>query len=76
MKYLQWITGGNGGLLPLKPAQYLPKLDAPGRELMKSTFKKAGIPPVDRPEEEFIVGKMAYAKGVRASQLAARPLYE
>ena len=76
MKYLQWITGGNGGLLPLKPAQYLPKLDAPSRELMKNTFKKAGITPVDRPEEEFIVGKTAYAKGVRASQLAARPLYE
>ncbi len=75
MKYLQWVTGGNGGLLPLKPAQYLPALDAPGRELIKSAFNKAGITPVDRPEEEFIVGKLAYAKGVRVSQLSGQPLY-
>jgi len=75
MKYLQWVTGGNGGLLPLKPAQYLPTLDAQGRELIKSTFNKAGITPVDRPEEEFIVGKLAYAKGVRVSQLSGQPLY-
>jgi 4-hydroxy-tetrahydrodipicolinate synthase len=75
MKYLQWVTGGNGGLLPLKPAQYLPVLDAQGRELIKSTFVKAGVTPVDRPEEEFLVGKTAYAKGVRASQLSSQPLY-
>jgi 4-hydroxy-tetrahydrodipicolinate synthase len=75
MKYLQWVTGGNGGLLPLKPAPYLPALDAAGRELIKSTFIKAGITPADRPEEEFVVGKMAYAKGVRASQLSSQPLY-
>jgi len=76
MKYLQWATGGNGGLLPLKPAQYLPALDAAGRGLIKSNFKKAGITPVDRPEEEFLVGKVAYARGVRAPQLSAKPLYE
>jgi len=75
MKYLQWVTGGNGGLLPLKPAQYLPALDAQSRELIKSNFKKAGITPVDRPEEEFVVGRAAYARGVRASQLSAKPLY-
>jgi 4-hydroxy-tetrahydrodipicolinate synthase len=76
MKYLQWVTGGNGGLLPLKPAQYLPVLDAQSRELIKRNFKKAGITPVERPEEEFIVGKMAYAKGVRAAQLSSKPLYQ
>ena len=75
MKYFQWVTGGNGGLLPLKPAQYLPPLDAQGRELIKTTFNKAGITAVDRPEEEFLVGKVAYAKGVRASQLASKPLF-
>jgi 4-hydroxy-tetrahydrodipicolinate synthase len=75
MKYFQWVTGGNGGLLPLKPAPFLPALDSQGRELIKSNFKKAGITPVDRPEEEFKVGKAAYAKGVRASQLSGEPLY-
>jgi 4-hydroxy-tetrahydrodipicolinate synthase len=75
MKYFQWATGGNGGLLPLKPAQYLPVLDAAGRELIKSTFKKAGITPVDRPEEEFLVGKVAYDRGLRPAQLSSKPLY-
>jgi len=75
MKYLQWVTGGNGGLLPLKPAEYLPVLDARSRELIKTNFRKAGIAPVDRPDEEFMVGKVAYAKGVRASELSDKPLY-
>jgi 4-hydroxy-tetrahydrodipicolinate synthase len=75
MKYLQWCTGGNGGLLPLKPAEFLPVLDARGRELIRSTYQKAGITPVDRPEEEFLVGKLNYAAGVRASALASRPVY-
>lgn len=75
MKYFQWVTGGNGGLLPLKPAQYLPPLDLQGRELIKANFKKAGITAIDGPEEEFLVGKAAYAKGVRSSQLSSRPLY-
>jgi 4-hydroxy-tetrahydrodipicolinate synthase len=75
MKYFQWLTGGNGGLLPLKPAKYLPTLDAAGRELIKANFKKAGITPVDRPEDEFLVGRTAYQKGVRPSQLTSQPLY-
>jgi 4-hydroxy-tetrahydrodipicolinate synthase len=75
MKYLQWVTGGNGGLLPLKPAPYLPALDGPGRELIRSHFRKAEIIPRDAPEEEFLVGKVAYAKGIRASELTSKPLY-
>jgi 4-hydroxy-tetrahydrodipicolinate synthase len=75
MKYLQWVTGGNGGLLPLKVSEFQPALDAAGRELIKTNFKKAGITPVDRPEEEFLVGKTAYSKGVRASSLSSKPMY-
>lgn len=75
MKYFQWLTGGNGGLLPLKPAPYLPPLDAQGRETIKENFRKAGIVPADRPEEEFLVGRTAYQKGVRAQQLSSKPLY-
>ena len=75
MKYMQWATGGNGGLLPLKPAQYLPVLDAAARELIRNTYRKAGITPVDRPEEEFVVGRMNYARGIRAAQMASTPLY-
>ena len=75
MKYLQWVTGGNGGLLPLKPSPYLPNLDSAGRESIRATFRKAGITPVDRPAEEFVVGRAAYARGVRGSQWSSRPLY-
>jgi 4-hydroxy-tetrahydrodipicolinate synthase len=75
MKYLQWVTGANGGLLPLKPAPYLPALDSAARETIRNNFRKAGIVPVDAPEEEFLVGKAAYARGIRPSQLASTPLY-
>ncbi|HEV3331928.1 MAG TPA: dihydrodipicolinate synthase family protein [Bryobacteraceae bacterium] len=75
MKYFQWLTGGNGGLLPLKPAQYLPTLDAQSRQTIKDNFRKAGIIPADRPEEEFLVGRTAYEKGVRSPQLSSKPLY-
>jgi 4-hydroxy-tetrahydrodipicolinate synthase len=75
MKYHQWCTGGNGGLLPLKPAEYLPVLDAKGRGLIRDTYKKTGIQPVSQPEEEFMVGKMNYANGVRAAGMASTPLY-
>jgi 4-hydroxy-tetrahydrodipicolinate synthase len=75
MKYLQWATGGNGGLLPLKPAPYLPTLDPASRDLIKANFRKAGITPVDAPDEEFLVGKAAYHRGVRSSQLSSTPLY-
>ncbi|MEO8100561.1 MAG: dihydrodipicolinate synthase family protein [Acidobacteriota bacterium] len=75
MKYLQWTTGGNGGLLPLKQSEYLPALDTAGRDLIRANFKRAGITPLDRPEEEFLVGRAAYAKGVRAAQLSSKPLY-
>ncbi len=75
MKYLQWATGGNGGLLPLKPSQYLPVLDARARQLIRNTYRKAGITPVERPEEEFVVGRANYARGVRPANLASTPLY-
>ena len=67
IKYFQWLTGGNGGLIPLRPEPNLPSLDAAGRALIRENFKKAGITTVNAPEEEYIVGKVAYAKGDRAT---------
>jgi 4-hydroxy-tetrahydrodipicolinate synthase len=75
MKYMQWCTGGNGGLLPLKPAEYLPVLDAKSRALIRANYTKAGITPVDRPDEEFMVGKTNYSNGVRSADLTSRPVY-
>jgi len=74
-KYIQFITGGNGGLIPLKPVPHMPSLDAKGRETIRNNFVQAGITPAPGSEEEFIVGRAAYARGVRASQFTNKPMY-
>jgi 4-hydroxy-tetrahydrodipicolinate synthase len=74
MKYYQWVMGGNGGLLPLDGRESIPALDAAARKRIRETSRQVGIA-VDGPDEEFMVGRMAYARGVRAPALAANPLY-
>lgn len=78
MKYFQWCVGGNGGLIPNLasiPPGLIPVLDAAARKLIRDTYLKVGITPTAAPEEEFIVGKAAYARGVRARDLAETPYY-
>jgi len=53
----------------------LPVLDAATRDLIRNNYRKTGITPVDRPEEEFIVGRTNYARGVCVANLASTPLY-
>jgi 4-hydroxy-tetrahydrodipicolinate synthase len=74
MKYYQWVMGGNGGLLPLQGREKVPALDAASRQQIRETCRRVGIA-ADRPDEEFIVGRAAYARGVRASDLKSKPLY-
>jgi 4-hydroxy-tetrahydrodipicolinate synthase len=74
MKYYQWVMGGNGGLLRLDGREKVPPLDAASRHRIRETCRQVGIV-ADRPDDEFIVGKVAYAKGVRPSDLSSRPLY-
>jgi 4-hydroxy-tetrahydrodipicolinate synthase len=74
MKYYQWAMGGNGGLLPLDGRETVPPLDAASRRRIRETCQQVGIV-VDRPDDEFIVGRVAYAKGVRPSDLSSHPLY-
>jgi len=75
MKYYQWLMGANGGLLPVERRPGAPVLNAAWRKRMRDTLKKAGIT-VDRPDEEFMVGRVAYARGVRAKDLSSTPNYE
>jgi 4-hydroxy-tetrahydrodipicolinate synthase len=77
MKYFQWCGGGNGGLLRdlHEPVEKVPVLDESARKLIRDTFLKVGITPVEAPEEEFIVGKAAYAKGARAGDMKKMPAY-
>jgi 4-hydroxy-tetrahydrodipicolinate synthase len=74
MKYFQWVMGGNGGLLVLDRRESIPALDAAARARIRETCRRVGIA-ADRPDEEFMVGRVAYAKGVRAPALTATPLY-
>ena len=77
MKYFQWCGGGNGGLIrdTHAPVEQVPILDAAARNLIKETYRKVGITPPDAPDEEFLVGKAAYAAGVRAKDMKETPAY-
>ena len=77
IKYMKWLTGGNGGLLPDLHAtpESIPHLDAAGRALCRELFARVGIATVSLPDEAFVVGNAAYERGVRVSDLAALPQY-
>ena len=77
IKYMKWLTGGNGGLMSdlHESPEYVPHLDAEGRAQCRAIFAKVGIKTVDLPDEAFIVGNAAYERGVRAKDLASLPQY-
>jgi 4-hydroxy-tetrahydrodipicolinate synthase len=77
IKYMKWLTGGNGGLLPdLKTTpEMVPHLDADGRRLCRELFAKVGIKTTDLPDEAFIVGNAAYERGVRVKEFESLPQY-
>lgn len=77
IKYMKWLTGGNGGLLADMHAtpEAMPHLDAAGRVRCRELFAKVGIRTVELPDEAFVVGNAAYERGVRMADLAARPQY-
>ena len=60
MKYMQWLTGGNGGMFR-KPTAYLFQRH---KDAMRAGLKAAGVAPRE-PEEEFYIGRVNYAKGIR-----------
>ena len=77
-RYYQWLSGGNGGLLPPDPHApdgAIPILDARARAAMRAAYRASGLEPTDAPEEQFVVGRAAWARGVRASDLTALPYY-
>ena len=77
-RYYQWLSGANGGLLPRDPhapENAIPVLDAQARAAMRAAYRASGLEPTDAPEEQFVVGRAAWARGVRASDLADLPYY-
>ncbi len=77
IKYMKWLTGGNGGLLPdLKTSpELVPHLDQRGRDQCRAAFEQVGINTNSLPDEAFVVGTSAWEQGVRVSDLPALPQY-
>jgi 4-hydroxy-tetrahydrodipicolinate synthase len=77
IKYMKWLTGGNGGLLPDQRTtpEMVPHLDAAGRRLCRDLFAKVGIKTTDLPDEAFVVGNAAYERGVRVKDFGSLPQY-
>ena len=76
IKYLQWLTGGNGGLIAADHENsHFPALDADTRKRCRAALAGVGLQLVDRPEEAFVVGNAAYDRGVRLKDLSATPQY-
>ncbi|MCR2833503.1 dihydrodipicolinate synthase family protein [Parerythrobacter lacustris] len=77
-RYYQWLGGGNGGLLPIDPHApegAIPTLDAKARKAMRAAFAASGLTPTDSSDDEFVVGRTAWARGVRPRDLAGHPYY-
>jgi 4-hydroxy-tetrahydrodipicolinate synthase len=77
IKYYKWLTGGNGGILrdfKQRPDQ-VPTLDARARQTCRDGFQSVAIKCVDLPEEAFVVGNAAYARGARMKDMASTPQY-
>lgn len=77
INYYRWCTGGNGGLPrpSKKPVDPSAVLDAHGRDKIKDIYKRMGIAPASEVEEEFVVGRANYNKGVRVADMPATPFY-
>jgi 4-hydroxy-tetrahydrodipicolinate synthase len=67
-RYYQWLSGGNGGLLPPDPHApkgAIPDLTAEARAAMRKAYEASGLTPTDAPEEQFALGRAAWARGER-----------
>ncbi len=65
-KYYSWLTGGNGGVLPSRAVgDRVPVLDGAARRGMRDAFAAAGLQVTDAPDEQFLVGRAAWDRGVR-----------
>lgn len=77
-KYYSWLGGGNGGLLvpPASEADHVPVLTEGERAAIREAFAQSGLMPAGGPEESFVTGRAAWARGVRVRDMAETPRYE
>ncbi len=62
-KYAHWCTGGNGGVVRMPTG----RLYDYQKDAIRAGLKAIGITPRE-PEEEFYVGRVNYAKGIRLKE--------
>ena len=74
LKYYQWLVGGNGGLY--RAVDETAVLDAQARTDIKNAYRASGITIIDGPEDEFIVGRSQYRKGIRPKDLTSLPCWK
>lgn len=77
LRYYQWCTGGNGGLLrePMDPNEKNFPLTPEDRAKIREAFKMIGIEPTSDSDECFVVGRAAWARGARAADMPVKPTY-
>jgi hypothetical protein len=71
------LTGGNGGVLRdlQLSVEAIPPLDAAGRRRCRDALESVGVTLTDLPDEAFVVGSAAYARGARLKDGAVIPQY-
>ena len=77
LKYYQWCSGGNGGLLrePMDPNEHRFPLRPEERDNIRSSYSLIGIEPTTDSDECFVVGRAAYTRGARAADMPVKPTY-
>lgn len=75
LKYYQWLVGMNGGLHRDVDGTPDAVLDADGRRKIKESYKAIGVKVHDKPDDEFITGMAAHARGVRPNDLPEMPCW-
>ncbi len=77
LKFYQWAVGGNGGLVGPKMTdmghEFVLKREE--RESFRNAYRAMGIEPAMN-DEEFVVGRAAYARGLRAKDVLPNPMWE
>ncbi|MBE7213020.1 MAG: dihydrodipicolinate synthase family protein [Gluconacetobacter diazotrophicus] len=78
LKYYQWLTGGNGGLVDVEgqSPEQVGTLHPEDRERIRAMFAKLGIATTAAAADEFVSGAEAARRGVRADSFGKRPFYE
>ncbi len=76
LKFYQYLVGGNGGIGPVREdLGHTFTLTAQDRASFREAYRQIGIEPAMN-DEEFLVGRAAYARGTRAKDVLPNSQWE